>query len=84
MNIFNKIEFICVNNDKINILPVLDPIYIYKVGDKFKWNDVPDASNKDSVTVGEFEVVDVKHFLEVGLPLINPVQLIEVHIKYIK
>ena len=63
----HRIEFeIEDQNNSLSIPELYNPVYIYRVGDKFICNDVY-QEKEDKVTIGEFEVTSIKQFLEWSL-----------------
>jgi len=57
----NKIIFEIINNDDSlkQLLVVTNPVYIYKVGDKFGYYNILESES----IIRSFEVTDVKHDL---------------------
>ena len=57
----HKMEFEVVGNDNIEIQPVKNPSYVYKVGEKIKvfYIDIKDNAPDEKQAV--FEVTDIQH-----------------------
>jgi len=62
----HRIEFVCTDDEDLKIPPIINPSYIYKIGDRIKVVDLlNELDNKD--IYNEIEVVDIKHELTVGI-----------------